>query len=82
MPRNTMCGLAMRNFSSRQYRTRYQGVHALLRITQRNESTVRNLAWFGSLLARRQPRTRSANGDPHMDVMAGDRIRRPLACPT
>lgn len=73
MPRSTTCGFANRNRSSRQYRTRYHGVHARLRITQRSESSVRNRAWSGSRRERRQPRTRSATGAPHIDVIAADR---------
>src|SRR5215217_3262429 len=68
MPRRTTCGFASRNRSSRQYRTRYHGVHARCRTTQRSEARVRNRACRGS---RRRRRHLVLSGAPHMVVMMG-----------
>src|ERR1700744_363225 len=72
IPRVMMWGLASLNFSSRQYRTRYQGVYARLRSTHLSEASVRNLAWRGS--RRFDPRQRRWIGAPHMLVMAEEPI--------
>src|SRR6201999_4123509 len=72
IPRVMMWGLASLNFSSRQYRTKYQGVYARLRSTHRSEANVRNLACRGS--RRFDPRQRRWIGAPHMLVMAGKPI--------
>lgn len=44
MPRVMMCGLASLNLSSRQYRTRYQGVNARLAMTHFSDAMVRKSA--------------------------------------